>query len=93
MADGYFLVCGKHLRFCESGMSEFDYNHKEDFNFISVIRLPDFVTKEEFEWAIEEATRKKKSDFSKVEFLLMTKEYACSVCILALFDDEPQTVA
>ena len=48
---------------------KFNYAHKENFRWISVIRLPDFVTKEDFEWAVEEATRKKKTDFSKVEFL------------------------
>lgn len=31
-----------------------------DFRFISMIRLPGFVTKEEFDWAVEEASRKKK---------------------------------
>ena len=50
-------------------MLKFNYAHKENFRRISVIRLPDFVTKEDFEWAVEEATRKKKTDFSKVEFL------------------------
>lgn len=50
-------------------MLKFNYVHKENFRWISVIRLPDFVTEEEFEWAVEEAARKKKTDFSKVEFL------------------------
>ena len=45
-----------------------DYARKEDMHFISMIRLPDFVTKEDFEWAVQEATKKKKQDFSKVEF-------------------------
>ncbi len=69
-----------------------DYNDKEGFNFISVIRLPDFVTREEFDWAIEEATRKKKQDFSKVEFL----EYEEGLCVqcmhIGTYDDEPKTV-
>ena len=46
-----------------------DYARKEDMHFISMIWLPDFVTKEDFEWAVQEATKKKKQDFSKVEFL------------------------
>jgi hypothetical protein len=46
-----------------------DYNRKDELNFISIIRLPDFVTKSDFDWAIEEATKKKKQDFSRVEFL------------------------
>ena len=45
-----------------------DYARKEDMHFISMIRLPGFVTKEDFEWAVQEATKKKKQDFSKVEF-------------------------
>lgn len=36
-----------------------DYNRKDDMRFISIIRLPDFVAKEDFVWAIEEATKKK----------------------------------
>lgn len=70
-----------------------DYSHKEDFRFISVIRLPDFVTKEDFNWAIEEATRKKKQDFSKVEFLTYD-EGLCVQCMhIGLYDDEPETIS
>ena len=53
----------------QDGISGVDYVHKEDFNWISVIRLPDFVTRVDFDWAVAEATKKKKQDFSKVEFL------------------------
>ena len=45
-----------------------DYANKDSFQWISVIRLPDFVTKEDFNWAVREAAAKKKQDFSKVEF-------------------------
>ncbi|WP_290760656.1 GyrI-like domain-containing protein [Fibrobacter sp. UBA4297] len=70
-----------------------DYSHKEYFQWISVIRLPDFVTKADFEWAIEEATRKKKIDFSKVEFLEI-EEGLCVQCMHSgSYDDEPATVA
>ena len=69
-----------------------DYAHKEDFKFISVIRLPDFVTREDFEWAIEEATAKKKMDFAKVEFLTY-EEGLCVQCMhIGSYDDEPATV-
>lgn len=69
-----------------------DYTRKEDFHFISVIRLPDFVTREEFDWALEEATRKKKQDFSKVEFLTYD-EGLCVQCMhIGSYDDEPETV-
>ena len=53
----------------QEGVRGIDYAHKESFQFISAIRLPDFVTKRDFEWAVEEAEKKKKTDFSKVEFL------------------------
>ncbi len=70
----------------------FDYNHKETMEFISLIRLPDFVTKEDFDWAIKEATKKKNQDFSKVEFLTYD-EGLCVQCMhIGSYDDEPKTV-
>ncbi len=76
---------------CATG--EIDYSRKEDLNFISCIRLPDFVTREDFEWAIAEATAKKKQDFSKVEFLPMS-EGLCVQCMhIGPYDTEPETIA
>ena len=75
------------------GVTEIDYNRKEDFNWISVIRLPDFVTKADFDWAVKEATKKKKMDFSKVEFFTYD-EGLCVQCMhIGSYDDEPATVA
>ena len=69
-----------------------DYARKEDMHFISMIRLPDFVTKEDFEWAACEATKKKKQDFSKVEFFPYD-EGLCVQCMhIGSYDDEPATV-
>ncbi len=69
-----------------------DYQNKATMHFISVIRLPDFVTKEDFAWAIEEATKKKKHDFSKVEFLTYD-EGLCVQCMhIGSYDDEPATI-
>lgn len=69
-----------------------DYTRKEDFHFISIIRLPDFVNKEDFDWAIEEATKKKKQDFKKVEFLTYD-EGLCVQCMhIGSYDSEPKTV-
>ena len=69
-----------------------DYARKEDMHFISMIRLPDFVTKEDFEWAVQEATKKKKQDFSKVEFFSYD-EGLCVQCMhIGSYDDEPATV-
>ena len=76
----------------QDGVSRVDYARKENFNWISVIRLPDFVTKVDFDWAIEEATRKKKTDFSKVEFM-QVDEGLCVQCMhIGSYDDEPATV-
>ena len=70
-----------------------DYARKGDFHWISVIRLPDFVTEEDFRWAVNEATQKKKMDFSKVEFLTV-EEGLCVQCMhIGPYDDEPATVA
>ena len=76
----------------QDGVVGIDYSHKEQFRWISVIRLPDFVTKADFDWALEEATRKKKTDFSKVEYLSYD-EGLCVQCMhLGSYDDEPATV-
>lgn len=70
-----------------------DYAHKEQFVWVSVIRLPDFVTKADFEWAVQEATAKKKQDFSAVEFLTV-EEGLCVQCMhIGPYDREPETVA
>lgn len=69
-----------------------DYTRKQDLHFISMIRLPDFVTKEDVDWAIQEATKKKKVDFSKVDFLSVN-EGLCVQCMhIGSYDDEPETV-
>lgn len=74
-------------------MNGFDYSKKDEFHWISVIRLPDFVTESDFAWAVEEATQKKKTDFSKVEFLTI-EEGLCVQCMhIGSFDREPETVA
>lgn len=69
-----------------------DYAHKELFRWISLIRLPDFVARKDFEWAVAEATRRKKRDFSKVEFMSY-HEGACVQCMhTGHYDDEPATI-
>lgn len=93
--DGYFDFVVPPLegfwKMIDGG--EIDYSHKEKFEFISVIRLPDFVTVEEFEWAKKTASEKKKTDFSKVEFLTVN-EGLCVQCMhIGSYDDEPRTVS
>lgn len=70
-----------------------DYSRKEDFRWISLIRLPDFVTERDFQWAAETATKKKGIDCSKAEFLTVA-EGLCVQCMhLGPYDAEPATVA
>ena len=69
-----------------------DYDKKDRFRWISIIRLPDFVKKEDFDWAVAEASAKKKEDFSKVEFLTY-EEGLCVQCMhIGPYDNEPATI-
>ena len=93
--NGYFEYVVPPLEgfWWQENSDTIDYANKDGFNFISLIRLPDFVTKADFDWAVQEATHKKKSDFSKVEFLTYD-EGVCVQCMhVGSYDDEPQTVA
>lgn len=93
--DGYFEYVVPPLEgvWWQDGVDGIDYAHKENFNFISLIRLPDFVTKADFDWAVTEATKKKKTDFSKVEFLTYN-EGLCVQCMhIGPYDNEPATIA
>lgn len=93
--EGYFDYVVPPLEgfWWQEDVDGIDYSHKENFRWISVIRLPDFVTRSDFEWATEEATRKKKMDFSKVEFLPV-EEGLCVQCMhTGSYDDEPATVS
>lgn len=93
--DGYFEYVVPPLEgfWWQDGKTNgIDYNDKESLNFISAIRLPDFVTKKDFDWATEEATNKKKQDFSKIEFLTYD-EGVCVQCMhIGSYDNEPATV-
>lgn len=70
-----------------------DYADKTAFNWISVIRLPEFVTQKDFEWAVETASEKKKLDCSSAEFLTIDEGVCAQIMHIGAFDDEPQTVA
>ena len=69
-----------------------DYTNKDSFNWISIIRLPDFITKRDFEWAVENATKKKKLDCSKAEFLTIDEGLCVQMMHIGPFDNEPVTV-
>ena len=92
--EGYFDYVVPPLEgfWWQEGTEGVDYAHKECFEWISAIRLPDFVTEADFAWAVDEATRKKKTDFSAAEFLTL-EEGLCVQCMhLGPYDDEPATV-
>ena len=92
--DGYFDYVVPPLEgfWWQDGVQGIDYTHKENFRWISVIRLPDFVTRADFDWAVEEATRKKKTDFSKAVFFSYN-EGLCVQCMhLGSYDEEPATI-
>jgi hypothetical protein len=76
----------------QKGIGGIDYSQKEQFKWISLIRLPDFVTKADFEWAVAEATKKKQMDFSKIDFFTYY-EGLCVQCMhLGSYDNEPATI-
>lgn len=93
--DGYFSYVVPPLEgfWWQDGKDDFDYGHKEDFQWISLIRLPDFVSEADFRWAIDEATRKKKTDFSKVEYLTCREGLCVQSMHIGPYDDEGATVA
>ena len=70
-----------------------DYSNKSTFNWISVIRLPDFVSAADFKWAVQTATKKKKLDCSAAEFITIDEGLCVQIMHAGPFDDEPETVA
>ena len=93
--DGYFEFVVPPLEgfWWQDGVEGIDYTNKSTFNWRSVIRMPDFVTKADFDWALAEATRKKKLDCSSAEFLTIDEGECVQIMHLGAFDDEPATVA
>lgn len=93
--EGYFDYVVPPLEgfWWQPGLKEIDYSNKALFHWISVIRLPDFVTKKEFDWAVEEATRKKKTDCSVVEFLTLKEGLCVQIMHTGAYDEEPSTIA
>lgn len=93
--EGYFDYVVPPLEglWWQQGVLGVDYAHKKDFQWISLIRLPEFVTKGVFDWATRTATEKKQQDFSPVEFFSWT-EGLCVQCMhIGPYDNEPATVA
>lgn len=93
--DGYydFVVPPLEGFWWQDGVQGVDYANKSSFHWISVIRLPDFVTQEDFDWAVAEATRKKKLDCSIAEFMTIDEGKCVQIMHIGPYDDEPATVA
>jgi len=93
--DGYFSYVVPPLEgfWWQEGIKGVDYSRKDTFEWISFIRLPDFVTKKDFDWAKQEATHKKKKDFSNVNFLAYTEGLVVQCMHIGSYDDEPATIA
>lgn len=93
--DGYFQYVVPPLEglWWQADTTGIDYAHKENFEWIAMIRLPEFVTQEVFDWAVQEATTKKKKDYSKAKFWTYS-EGLCVQCMhVGTYDAEPETIA
>lgn len=92
--DGYFSYVVPPLEglWWQNDSTEIDYAHKENFEWITMIRLPEFVTKEKFDWAITEAAQKKKTDFSKVFFFTYKEGLSVQCMHIGSYDEEPATI-
>ena len=77
----------------QEGTAGVDDTDKSAFHWISVIRLPDFITKADFDWAVETATKKKKLDCSAAEYLTIEEGLCVQIMHMGPFDDEPATIA
>ena len=92
--EGYFSYVVPPLEglWWQNNSNTIDYQHKEDFNWISMIRLPDFITKKDVDWAITTANAKKQKSHSQVYFFKL-EEGLCVQCMhRGSFDDEPATL-
>lgn len=77
----------------QNGVEGCDYSVKSAFDWISAIRLPDFVSEKDFEWAVKAASAKKKIDCSKAEFMIIEEGLCVQMMHYGSFDDEPETIA
>ena len=92
--DGFFEYVVPPLEgfWWQDNVDGVDYSNKDTFNWVSVIRLPEFITKHDFDWAVETAMKKKKLDCSSAEFITIDEGLCVQIMHLGAFDDEPATV-
>ena len=93
--EGYFDYVVPPLEgfWRQEGVQGIDYTRKADFKLIACIRLPDFVTRSDFDWAAVEASRKKKLDTSSAEYLTLREGLCVQMLHSGAYDDEPASVA
>ena len=77
----------------QEGIDGIEYSDKSTFCWISVIRLPDFITQADFDWAVETASKKKKIDCSRTEFLTIDEGLCVQIMHIGPYDNEPASVA
>ncbi len=92
--DGYFDFVVPPLEgfWWQEGRVGIDFAHKDLFQWISAIRLPDFVTPEVFEWAKGEAAAKKGVAAAKAELLDIDEGPCAQIMHVGPYDDEPATI-
>lgn len=92
--DGFFEYVVPPLEgfWWQDNVEGLDYTDKSSFCWISVIRLPDFVKKKDFDWAVETASIKKKMDCTGAEFLSIDEGLCVQIMHIGVFDDEPETI-
>ena len=93
--EGYFQYVVQPLEgfWWQDKALDAGFGNKDTFNWISVIRLPDFVTRKDFDWAVQTAALKKKEDFSSAEFLTVDEGLCVQIMHIGPFDDEIKSVA
>lgn len=93
--DGFFEYTVPPLEgfWYQDNKAAVDLTDKSSFNWISVIRLPDFVSEKDFEWAVRTASERKKTDCSAAEFITISEGLCVQMMHLGPFDDEPATIA
>lgn len=92
--DGFFQYVVPPLEgfWWQEGVQGVNYADKSSFQWISVIRLPDFVSKEHFHWGVKTASAKKKLDGSLAEFFTFEEGLCAQILHVGPFDEEPESV-
>ena len=92
--EGYFDYVVPPLEgfWWQQGVTQIDYSRKDAFQWISVIRLPDFVSEKDFNWAKQQVKAKKGIDCSNAQFLTIEEGLCVQIMHIGSYDDEPDTI-